>query len=107
MEISVLNTIQSELAINQEDGIKLYEAIQTVLPSDLAISFANISRVSTAFLNESIGKYAQNHPSDVSNVKFIYPEGNEIYNLKVIDVIENALMGDEYSTLVDNALASL
>ena len=107
MEISVLHTIQSDLAINQEDGIKLFEAIQSIEPNELTISFINISRISTAFLNESIGKYVQLHPTHVRSIKFTYPEGNEIFNWKINDVMENALMGDEYSNLIDNALASL
>jgi hypothetical protein len=107
MGILVLDTIQSELAINQEDGVKLYNAIQSTLPADLTINFIGISRISTAFLNESIGKFAQNNPSKINKINFVYPKDNEIFNLKVIDVIENALMGEEYSNLVDNALASL
>ncbi len=107
MDILVLDTIQSELAINQEDGVKLFNAIQSISPAELTVNFIGITRISTAFLNESIGKFAQINPSDIEKVKFIYPTENVIFNHKVIDVIENALMGEEYSTLVDNALASL
>lgn len=107
MEISVYNTINSDLAINQEDGMKLHDVIKSSLPSDLSISFEQISRISTAFLNESIGKYAQNYPNDIEKLTFIYPSEYSILEFKVKDVIENALLGDEYSSLIDNAIASL
>ena len=107
MEVSILNIINSSIAINHEDGVVLFDYIKNILPSDLTISFQNVSLVSTQFLNESIGKYAQLNPSEISNVKFIYPADNNYFSLKVADVIENALMGEDYSALVDNASASL
>ena len=70
MQVNAYNTILSDLAINQADGIKLFDTIKLVNPSSLFISFANIKFVSTAFLNESIGKYAQLYPIDISNIKF-------------------------------------
>ena len=107
MEISIFNTINSDLAINQEDGIKVFEAISKMSPSDLTISFIGLNHVSSSFLNESLGRYAQMFPSKIDLVKFIFPSENEIFHYKVQDVIENALLGDVYNNLVDNALLSL
>jgi hypothetical protein len=48
-----------------------------------------------------------NNSSTINELKFYYPIGKEKFSLRVEDVIENALMGDEYDTLVDNALLSM
>lgn len=107
MTISVYNTINSKLAINLSDGTKLYDVIANIEPKSLILSFKDVSRISTAFLNESIGRYAIHNPLTIHEVNFIFPPDNSIFNLKVNDVIENALMGDEYNKIIDNALLSL
>lgn len=107
MQVNIHNTILSDLAINQLDGIKLFDTIKGIEPSSLLISFDNIKFVSTAFLNESIGKYAQLYSVDIHKLSFEYGQANEHLAFKITDVIENALMGEEYSALVDTALASL
>lgn len=107
MNINVLDIIKSELATNLTDGSVLFEAIKSYKPSEITISFKGIRRISTLFLNESVGQYAMNNPSTINELKFYYPVGKEKFSLRVEDVIENALMGDEYDTLVDNALLSM
>ncbi|AUC74957.1 STAS-like domain-containing protein [Olleya sp. Bg11-27] len=107
MKISVLDIIKSELATNLTDGSVLFEAIKSHKPSEITISFVGVRRISTLFLNESIGQYAMNNATDIQELKFEYPAGKEMFSFKVNDVIENALMGDEYDTLIDNALLSM
>lgn len=107
MNISVLDVINSEYATNLSDGNILFEAIKSYKPSDITISFNGIRRISTLFLNECIGQYAMNNPATINDLKFEYPAGKENFSLKVEDVIENALLGDEYDTFVDNALLSM
>lgn len=104
--VVINNIISSSLAINQEDGINLYNVISSISPANLTISFMGIERLSTAFLNESIGLYAQLYGS-FDKVNLILPSDKPLFKAKIDDVIENALLGDEYDTLVDNALASL
>jgi hypothetical protein len=103
MKLTIFDIINSNLAVNISDGELVYNAISNVIPSDLTICFAGIERVSTAFLNESIGKYANLHPDSMHLVSYIIPAENDIFNDKINDVIENALMGDEYDQLVENA----
>ncbi|QXP54863.1 DUF4325 domain-containing protein [Cellulophaga sp. HaHa_2_95] len=107
MKISVLDIIKSELATNLTDGSVLFEAIKSYKPSEITISFLGVRRISTLFLNESIGQYAMNNATNIQELKFEYPAEKEMFSHKVDDVIENALMGDEYDTLVDNALLSM
>lgn len=107
MKISVLDIIKSELATNLTDGSVLFEVIKSYKPSEITISFAGVRRISTLFLNESIGQYAMSNAISIQELKFEYPAGKEMFSHKVEDVIENALMGDEYDTLVDNALLSM
>ena len=79
MNISVLDIIKSDLATNLTDSVALFDVIKTKRPSEIIISFEGIRLISTLFLNESLGRY----------------------------VIENALLGDDYDNLVDNALLSM
>ncbi len=106
MDINVSTIINSELAINFTDGSTLFEVIKLYDPSKIIISFVGVNRISTLFLNESIGKYAILKNSDIENLRFKYPKGKEIFEHKVNQVIENALLGDEYDNLVNNALLS-
>ncbi len=107
MIISVLDIIKSDLAINLADGLALFDNIKKHKPLDITISFDGVRRISSAFLNESIGRYAMQHTSSIKELKFIYPADKELFPYKIDDVIENALMGEEYDNLVDNALLSL
>ncbi len=106
MTIVVKEIIHSPLATNLQAGVILFETISKFSPKELTLSFEGISHISTAFLNESIGRYVINNP-DYDSMNFIFPSNKSLFKYKVDDVIENALMGDEYDVLVDNALASL
>ena len=44
---------------------------------------------------------------NIQELQFEYPEGKEMFAHKVDDVIENAILGDDYDNLVDNALLSM
>ena len=107
MNINVLDIIKSELATNLTDGTALFEVIKAYKPSEITISFVGVRRISTLFLNESIGKYTMLHSQSIQELKFEYPKGKEMFAYKVDDVVENALLGDEYDHLVDNALLSM
>ncbi|WP_339714512.1 DUF4325 domain-containing protein [uncultured Kriegella sp.] len=107
MNISVLDIIKSDLATNLTDGVALFEVIKTKKPSEITISFAGVRLISTLFLNESIGRFATMNSKTIHELQFEYPEGKEMFAHKVDDIIENALLGDDYDNLVDNALLSM
>lgn len=107
MKISVFDIINSKNAVNQEDGTNLYDFIASQNSSDVVLSFEGIDFLSTLFLNESIGRMVVTNPKIVSYLKFEYPEGKSLFSSKVEDVIENALMGDDYDQLVDAAKMAL
>ena len=106
MEVTVKNIISSNLATSQQDGVALYNVISSINPSDLILSFVGIDRISSAFLNESIGKYVQKYGIfDIHNL--IIPSEKSLFQYKIDDVVENSLLGEEYDLLVDNALAAM
>lgn len=107
MIISVLDVVKSDLATNLKDGVALFEVIKTKKPSEITISFEGVRLISTLFLNESIGRYATMNSKVIQELQFKYPEGKEIFGHKIDDVIENALLGEDYDSLVDNALLSM
>lgn len=104
MKVSIFDIINSNLAINVTDGELVYAKISNILPSDLSISFFGVNRVSTAFLNESIGRYAILYPDTIHLITYDIPAEKDIFNAKINDVIENALMGEDYDQLVNNAV---
>lgn len=107
MKISVNDIIQSSFAVNSEDGEKLLEVLKKSNLDDLIVSFENIEHLSTLFLNESFGCLAVINPKQINSIQFVYPKDKPLFSSKVIDVIENALMGDEYDALVDAAKMAL
>ncbi|MDM1137815.1 DUF4325 domain-containing protein [Empedobacter sp. R132-2] len=106
MKINILDIINSNLATNIEDGVNVFNVISDINPDSLILSFEGIKRISTAFLNESIGQYALIH-NNVNTNNFVFPEDKPMFKLKVEDIIENALLGDQYDELVDNMIVSL
>lgn len=104
MRIIVKDIISSSLAINQADGEKLFSAISSILPDALYISFIGLDRISTAFLNESVGLYVQKYgrwPLENQEI----PANKPIFKNKIDEVIENALLGGEYNLLLEHASA--
>jgi len=107
MTLDVNKIINSEYAISYSDGNIFFDILKKSDLINLKIDFKNIKHLSTAFLNESIGKLALNNQSDLKSITFIFPKDDFIFKAKVNDVIENALLGDEYDILIDNAIHSL
>lgn len=102
MRVQVREILSSGYAISSSTGKQLYEFLDSVeFLDDLTVSFEGIELLTTIFLNESIGKLALKFPHKINQVRFIYPEDNFIFKAKVEDVIENALLGDQYDALVD------
>ena len=107
MKITIFDIISSEYAVNYEDGKFLFEAIKALKNKSFTISFVGITRVSTLFLNESIGKFILQNPKSADSIDFIYPLEKPLVKKKVEDVIENALMGEEYDKLINAAKIAL
>lgn len=107
MKISVRDIINSEYAVNYDDGMLLLETLQSTNLTGLTVSFEGVAHVSTLFLNESIGKLALINPSAIESITFDYPAGKPLFKSKLENVIENALMGDEYDELVNAAKMAL
>jgi Mor family transcriptional regulator len=107
MNIKVGQIIGSDRAISSSDGEKLYEVLFHNFFEIRSLDFTNIKYLSSAFLNESLGKIVLVKNNDLNGVKFVYPEGNSIFSSKVKDVIQNSLLGDVYDSMVDNAAAGL
>lgn len=107
MEINILNIINSNLAINFSDGTLVYDRIKSEKPSNIIISFIGINRISTAFLNECIGRYTMENSETINKLEFKFPPEKKLFSIKVMDIINNALLGDEYDELIDNASLSL
>lgn len=107
MNISILEILKSNLAINLEDGIFLYDALNALKCNELTISFVGIERLSTLFLNESLGRFILEDKTRAESISFIFPDNKPLFSKKVNDIVENVLMGDAYDSLVNAAKISL
>lgn len=103
MRIEIKDLLGADYATNPSQGQKLYDCLMTNTHEEITVSFKNIKLVSTAFLNRSIGKFAQSFPNIISKINFQYPSKDSIIELKVKDVIENVALGEVYDNLVDVA----
>ncbi len=105
--VNIKSLINTSLASKSNDGKNLFDLIKGLNPNEFVLSFDGINATTTLFLNESLGQYALLNPGSINNLEIVYPDNNYMIKLKVEDVIENALLGEEYDAMVDNALLSL
>ncbi|KQS50050.1 MAG: STAS-like domain-containing protein [Flavobacterium sp.] len=106
MKIEIKNIIGSSNAISQSDGFAVYKVLEkgNLNNDKITIDFSNIQLLSTAFLNASIGRLAQMHaPETIKNLHFIFPKEKNMFEVKVNKVLENAILGDYFDKIVDEA----
>ncbi|MBC7000235.1 DUF4325 domain-containing protein [Cytophaga sp. FL35] len=102
MILNISTVINQSNAISHSDGLRLYDYVITNLKGkDFILSFGGINRVSTAFLNASIGKlfvdgYFSESFIDKTSTK-------EIILKKIESVISNAKNPDIYNQAVNDA----
>lgn len=105
MEIHINKIINASNAISHSDGLKLYKHLENVGGVDFLLSFEGINRVSTAFLNASIGKMVVEGTFRESMVD--RSKTKEIVLKKIDSVIANAKNFHKYNEIVDDATAAL
>ena len=73
-ELDAKKIAQTEFCVSSSDGHKLHGAIHDLLSADgeVVVSFANVRRVTTAFLNSAVGQLYNDFDYDFvdRNVKF-------------------------------------
>mgnify|MGYP001266696391 CR=1 FL=1 len=102
MKLVISDVIQQSNAISHSDGLRLYDhVILNLKGKDYTLSFQGINRVSTAFLNASIGKL---FIDGYFKEGFIdREETREIILKKIESVISNAKNPDVYNQAVNDA----
>ncbi|ADF50790.1 MAG: DUF4325 domain-containing protein [Zunongwangia sp.] len=105
MKMELKKILGSSLATNPKQGKSFFSSLNEAAQgsNEIEISFEGIELLSSAFLNESIGKFVMMFPDKESNVKFIYPIDQPIFETKVNDVLDNVKMGDKYDEWLENA----
>ncbi len=91
-DIVIIEIINGEFAVSPEDGDSVYELIKQSLEKEEAISldFRGIDIMTTAFLNNAIGKLYKNFNKDSLN-KYISMKNISTSDLELIKkVIERA-----------------
>jgi len=98
MLIQVNKILNSDRGIDRASGQLLFNCIKDVHPSTLELSFEGMSKLSTLFLNESIGAYVLKYSKDLGNW-FPKVSPDTILSHKIENVIENAQMGEEFDRI--------
>lgn len=106
MKTNVQNIIKSELAIFHNEGLLVFELLNSNISkgNQIELDFENIKRCSTQFLNAAIGKLYMIYPPHVvdSHLKISYGNANCLAS-KIVDVRNNALNHAEYDLAVSLA----
>jgi len=103
MKIQVNRFLDSDRGTSRKSGELFFNHIKDVHPSSLILSFEGMSKVSTLFLNESIGKYVLKYNGELSDWTPLLNGCSSIITYKVQDVIENAMMGEDYDEILADA----
>lgn len=103
MKVLINQIIDATNAISHADGLEVYNHVKALGSNKIILSFDGINRVSTAFLNASIGKMIldksyRDEFIDKSNTK-------EIILKKIESVKTNAKNHIMYDKIVDDATA--
>lgn len=105
MKMELKKILNSSYATNPAQGeiffAKLNEIVQGL--EQVKISFEGIDLLSSAFLNESIGKFFMLFPEKAAHISYDYPDDQPLFQAKINDVLENAGIGDEYDQWLENA----
>lgn len=107
MKMELKKILDSSYATNPAQGKLVFGRLSEFAKNSehLEISFDGIDLLSSAFLNESIGKFFMLFPEKSSHTSFDYPIDRPLFRAKINDVLENIGMGDEYDQWVENAQA--
>ena len=107
MIIKVAHVIGSNRAVSSANGKVLFKVLLDNFFQIKTIDFSNIEYLSSAFLNESIGRIVLTKNNNLDSIKFEYPEDDFLFKNKVINIIQNSLLGDTYDSMINKAAASL
>lgn len=108
MKVIVKDVLGKNRGLSADDAECLFDAIYRIHPDNLFLSFEGMKSIGNLFLMWSIGRYVYSY-NYVSNGKRLgfkglnYYTQNSLHRLHIEDCIENALMGEEYDKLVENA----
>jgi hypothetical protein len=102
MTLFISKIIKQDNAISHSDGLTLYDYISSNLKgSEFVLSFKDINRVSTAFLNASVGKL---YMDGMFNETFVDKKNTDEMIIKKIEsVLFNARNHDIYNQAVNDA----
>lgn len=105
MKMELKKFLNSSYATNPAQGKLFFNRLNEFAQDSghLEISFEGIDLLSSAFLNESVGKFFMLFPEKASHISFDYPNSRPLFQTKINDVLENVGMGDEYDQWLENA----
>ena len=80
IQISMFETVGSQLCVASDDGQKIYDRLAAALKADrsVALSFHNVTALTSAFLNAAIGQlygtFSEEHIRSLLKVEGVEPD---------------------------------
>jgi len=92
IKVSIFNIVGQEDCTLPEDGDKVYMVLKRVLNEDkkALISFKNIDKLTTAFLNNAIGKLYNEYSQDKIKNSLHLEDMKDSYKVRLKRVVINA-----------------
>jgi hypothetical protein len=90
--INVYNIVGGEFCIEADEGQKVFDNIIKALKGDrkVMISFKNVTRVTTAFLNSAVGQLFKDYTEQDIMDKISYEDITDVDKMRVSRVYKNA-----------------
>jgi STAS-like domain of unknown function (DUF4325) len=90
--VDVFNIVGGEYCIEADEGQKIFEIIKKAINENLLVivSFRNIKRITTAFLNNAIGQLLRDYKEEDIKAKVSYEDVSDVDRMRIKRVNQTA-----------------
>jgi hypothetical protein len=91
-KVDVFNIVGGEYCIEAGEGQKVFDIIKKVIDENLSVivSFRNIKRITTAFLNTAIGQLLRDYKEEEIKANVSYEDISEVDRMRIRRVNQTA-----------------
>jgi len=107
--VDVYNIVGGEYCIEADVGQKVFEIIEKALTENrkVIISFRNVTRITTAFLNTAVGQLLRDFEEDEIKSKVSYEDITDVDRMKIRRVNQTAKLYYENPERMKNTIEDI
>ena len=107
--VDVFNIVSGEYCIEADEGQKVFEYITKALNENhkVIISFKNITRITTAFLNSAVGQLLRDYKEEEIRAKISYEDTTAVDRMKIKRVNQTAKLYYENPDRMKNTIEDI